>query len=164
MNTLADIIKQKKTRETIIKNGFDKIAENNEIIAGKTKRDIDILKAYEMLKNDQQELIKLKLASQCLNLGIALKDLPKDNISFVIYHLSALNERKNFLTNKRLHRRHGKLSNGTGGYTTYESIMNEYWIRKEVEALDAEIAKCESKLTELNSKVQDDLSLLDLPF
>ena len=162
---IADLVNNKKRQETIIKHDFDQIADNNEIIVGKTKRVIDVLKAYDILKKDQAELIKLKLATQAYNLGVSLAALPKDNIATVIYELSALKELKNFLTGKRLKRRHGKLTNGSGGVDRYESILNDYWIHKEIESLDKKIEEKENKLTELNRvEVDVDFTMLDLPF
>ncbi len=103
--------------------------------------------SYKKIKELEQELVKIKLGLQILNLGLnSIKELTKNCIYEIIFKLTQLKDRKLKLSNllKQIKEYDKKL------LKTSVIQLSDKFIKSEIESLSTEILTIEEELNNFN--------------
>jgi hypothetical protein len=92
--TPSYLISKRDSLITDIKREWNRINSFNVIQNGQVQA-FDLKAVYKQITQFESELIKVKVAIQCVNMGLkSLKELPTDSVYPTIFLLSQLKERK----------------------------------------------------------------------
>lgn len=138
----SSLILKRESLITDIKREWNRINAFNVVKNGQSPL-FDLKSVYKQITKFESELIKVKVAIQCINMGLkTLKDLPDDSVYPTIFLLSQLKERK-----VKLQKIPTKKEDG-------ESVVfTKKFIDEEIEKIESQIKIIEKEIEEYNNEV-----------
>jgi hypothetical protein len=138
---------------------WDIILEENLVsITDKDKRTMDLMQAYEKIKELSKKRVDTKIILQCANMGISLSDLDQSANVYNIYNLTEVNEMITKLENIKTV--HPNVAKRYGEAITICDVLNESFVKAQKHTYILRRNQLRTLLKSFNENTLESLNLV----